>query len=186
MISLIEENVPDAMPTDQIEWNIAVSTSSFNELSECWAELKKISQHLAAPEHAYTSSMVGAGDDLDKAQRMVNSAMRGLDNFLEIQGAYVKRITAPYMLKSVAEPFDVPKFEANSIQSNSSTSAPATISYTASNSVPTGNTSWSSSVHYHKLDSVKYEPFSDLPTPESYLIWVDSVYYQKRFATVSK
>lgn len=84
------------MAASKIEWNIAICASTYAELGEAWASLRAVSTKLNNPDGGSVLSQVEASQDFDQAVTSVTKALQGLDNFLNIQGAYLERIRADY------------------------------------------------------------------------------------------
>jgi len=84
------------MAADEIEWNIEVCESTFAELNKFWVQLKKLRLHLEELEHGNVLYLSGATGDRNRAVEQINSAIRGLSGYLNIQEAYLKRIKEPF------------------------------------------------------------------------------------------
>ena len=80
------------MAVEEIEWNIAVCASTYAELGEAWATLRLINAQLEEPDGGRVLNESGAAGYYKTAHELVADTLRGLDQFLSIQGNYLEGI----------------------------------------------------------------------------------------------
>ena len=80
------------MATEEILWNVAICASTYAELGEAWATLRMINAQLDEPDGGRVLYESGAAPDYLVAHDLVAETLRGLDQFLAIQGNYLDGI----------------------------------------------------------------------------------------------
>lgn len=80
------------MAVEEIDWNIAICASTYAELGEAWATLRLINAQLEEPDGGRVLNDSGAAGPYRAAHELVAATLRGLDQFLGIQGNYLEGI----------------------------------------------------------------------------------------------
>lgn len=80
------------MAAEEILWNVGICASTYAELGEAWATLRMMNAQLDEPDGGKVLYESGAAGYYHTAHDLVLDALRGLDQFLGIQGNYLDGI----------------------------------------------------------------------------------------------
>ncbi len=80
------------MAAEEILWNVGICASTYAELGEAWATLRMMNAQLNEPDGGRVLYDSGAAEYYHTAHELVLDSLRGLDQFLGIQGNYLDGI----------------------------------------------------------------------------------------------